>query len=178
MPDVETPAAPLIVTLRLGAEAAGRFSALRRAHFPPHRNWLDAHVTLFHALPGAAVETVLADAADVAARQPAFTLRVERLLFLGAGVAYALAAPEADRLRRTLAERWAALLGAQDRSWRGPLHVTIQNKVAPAAARALHRQLAMTFEPEDVPAVGIDIWYYQGGPWRHAATYAFVASSH
>lgn len=168
-----TSAAPLVVTLRMADEAAARFTALRRAHFPRERNWLDAHVTLFHALPGSAIDAVLADAAAVAAATPPFAMRVERVLFLGAGVAYALASPEAQELRRSLVERWAELLGRQDRARRSALHITVQNKVTPTAARALYEDLTGRFEPESVPAVGIDVWHYEGGPWRPAASLPF-----
>lgn len=165
--------APLIVTLRMGDAAAARFTALRRAHFPPHRSWLDAHVTLFHALPGAALAGVLADARDAALAQPRFEMRSERLLFLGAGVAFALASPEGVALRAALALRWAPLLGRQDRARRNALHITVQNKVAPAAARALHDELRAHFVPEAVPAVGIEVWHYEGGPWRAAGSFDF-----
>ena len=174
--DDEAPVAPLVVTLQMGEEAAARFTDLRRTHFPAHRNWLDAHVTLFHALPGTAIDAVLADVADAATRRAPFSMRLERVLFLGAGVAYALASPEADRLRSTLAHRWAALLGRQDRARRSALHITVQNKVAPGLARALYEQLSAGFEPEDVPAVGVQVWHYAGGPWRPAASYPFGGS--
>ena len=167
-------APPLVVTLRMGDAAAARFTALRRAHFPPHRNWLDAHVTLFHALPGTALDAVLADAREAALARAPFTMRSEQVLFLGAGVAFALASPEGIDLRAALAQRWFALLGRQDRARRSALHVTVQNKVAPAAARALHDALQTRFVPEDVPAVGLDVWHYEGGPWRAAASFAFV----
>lgn len=164
---------PLVVTLRMGDQASARFTALRRKHFPPDRNWLEAHVTLFHALPGAALDDVLADAREVASGQAPFLMRSERVVFLGAGVAFALSSLEASALRSTLALRWAALLGRQDRAKRGALHVTVQNKVSPAAARALYERLHSGFAPEDVPAVGLDIWHYEGGPWRAAATCLF-----
>jgi hypothetical protein len=45
-------AQPLILTLALDGEAFAFFDGLRRAHFPPERNVVPAHVTLFHALPG------------------------------------------------------------------------------------------------------------------------------
>ncbi|NUZ06581.1 2'-5' RNA ligase family protein [Piscinibacter koreensis] len=169
----DAPPRPLIVTLRLGEPAAAQFSALRRAHFPAHRNWLDAHVTLFHALPGAAIDRVLADAAEVARSRSALTLRVERVLFLGAGVAYAPASPQADGLRAELARRWTDLLGRQDRAKRGPLHITVQNKVAPNVARALHAELVRHFEPTDISATGLEVWHYEDGPWRAAADYPF-----
>ena len=44
--------APLILTLKLDQASFTRLDALRQAHFPPERNWLSAHLTLFHHLPG------------------------------------------------------------------------------------------------------------------------------
>ena len=44
-------AAPLSVTAQLPRDLHARYTALRTEHFPPERNYLDAHVTLFHALP-------------------------------------------------------------------------------------------------------------------------------
>jgi hypothetical protein len=32
---------------------------LRRPHFPPERNWLDAHISLFHAMPMRVCDVVL-----------------------------------------------------------------------------------------------------------------------
>ena len=51
-------AAPLIVTLKLDDAAQTYFNALRRQHFPPAINYLGAHLTLFHHLPGAEVDAV------------------------------------------------------------------------------------------------------------------------
>ena len=44
--------APLILTLALDAATQSWLESMRRAHFPPARNLVPAHVTLFHALPG------------------------------------------------------------------------------------------------------------------------------
>jgi hypothetical protein len=41
-----------VVTLLLDDGAQRRFDRLREAYFPPERNHVAAHVTLFHALPG------------------------------------------------------------------------------------------------------------------------------
>ena len=49
---------PLILSAVLDAPVQERLDALRRAHFPPERNHLDAHVTLFHHLPGAEEDAV------------------------------------------------------------------------------------------------------------------------
>lgn len=164
---------PLIVTLRMGSEAAARFTALRLAHFPPERNWLDAHVTLFHALPGMAIDEVLKDARDAARGRKTFSMQCDRVVFLGAGVAFGLVSPEAVALRDALAARWAPMLTRQDQARRKMFHVTVQNKVSPAAARDLRDTLQAGFVAEAVPAVGLDIWHYEGGPWRAAASFAF-----
>ena len=121
---------PLIVTALLDERARQRFDCLRREHFPPERNHLDAHLTLFHRLPDTpAIVSALAIAAD----RPTITARVRRVRGWRGGVAYDLAAPELTALRRQLAQGWSDRLSAQDRA-KADLHVTVQNKADPAAA--------------------------------------------
>lgn len=170
-----TPTA-LIVTLQMDPAAAARFTESRQRHFPPERNWLAAHVTLFHALPIEAREDVLRDVADLAGATEAFEMNVDRLLFLGRGVAYGITAPPALKLRRDLAARWDALLSRQDRGWHGRLHVTVQNKVEPSVARALQNELSRDFVPYRIGAVGLQVWNYVGGPWEPVVTVAFAGS--
>ncbi|RFU23000.1 2'-5' RNA ligase family protein [Geodermatophilus marinus] len=163
---------PLIVTLLLGGQAQARFDRLRAAHFPPERNHLAAHVTLFHALPGEDAEAVTADLA-AAAHRPAFEVAVTGLRSLGRGVAYTLESAELAALRAGLAARWADRLTPQDRQPHRP-HVTVQNKVDPAAARALLADLSAAFVPERVPARGLGLWRYAGGPWEPVAEFPFA----
>ncbi len=162
---------PLIVTLLLEEEAQRRFDRLREAHFPPERNHLAAHVTLFHALPGEHLATVDADLAAAAAR-PAFDVEVTGVRSLGRGVAYTLASADLAQLRAGLAAAWAPWLTPQDRQRHAP-HVTVQNKVDPAVARELHASLAAAFEPGSVPARGLGLWRYLGGPWEPVAEHPF-----
>jgi hypothetical protein len=166
----------LIITLQMDAAAAAHFTELRRRHFPPHRNWLAAHITLFHALPMPAQDRVLHDVADLAGATDAFRMRVDRLLFLGGGVAYGVSSEHGAGLRRSLAERWDALLSRQDRAWHGRLHVTVQNKVEAPKARALHAELERDFAPWEIGATGLQVWHYVGGPWESVATFPFVGS--
>lgn len=154
---------PLILTVALDAASQARFDALRRAHFPPGRNHLAAHVTLFHALPAEHAPAVRADVAD-AARRPSFDVEVAGLRPLGRGVAYVLRSPELDALRAALTARWRPWLTAQD-ARRFAAHVTVQNKVTPAAARALLDDLRASFVPGTARAEGLDLWRYDGGPW-------------
>ncbi|HVL29354.1 MAG TPA: 2'-5' RNA ligase family protein, partial [Sphingomicrobium sp.] len=43
--------APLIVTAELAAPDLARLDGLRRLYYPPERNRLPAHLTMFRALP-------------------------------------------------------------------------------------------------------------------------------
>ena len=163
--------APLILTLDLDPAAAAQFGDLRRRWFPAARNQLDAHLTLFHALPGDREPEVTAVVRTAARRLP-FEVRVTGVRLLGRGVAYDLSAPELGPVRAAVAGAFAGDLTRQDRQ---PLraHVTVQNKVEPAVARRLHAELSASFAPWTARATGLSLWWYDGGPWRAAGTAAF-----
>lgn len=165
--------APLILTLRFDDGTFARLDALRRAHFPPERNHIPAHLTLFHALPGAEEPAITAALAAACAATPVIPLRFGGLLPLGRGVALAVEAPALRALRADLAARWSAWLTRQDAAGFRP-HVTIQNKVAPDAARALLGALRPGFEPWDASGEGLILWRYRGGPWDAAAPFDFL----
>ena len=46
------PARPLILTLRLDPKTHATLTTLRAKYFPKSRNHLEAHITLFHTIPG------------------------------------------------------------------------------------------------------------------------------
>ena len=172
-----TPAAapPLILTLALDEPAAAFFNARRQAHFPPARNYLAAHLTLFHHLPGeqqAELEAQLAARCRTLAPLP---LRVSEVLFLGQGVASHVESAALEALHRELQAQWWPQLTPQDRQRRRP-HVTVQNKVTAPVARALHAQLAAQFVPFDAVGTGLKLWAYRGGPWEERAGWAFGAA--
>ena len=162
---------PLILTLALHAEDQARFERLRRLHFPPGRNLIPAHVTLFHHLPGPEIEAVR-DAVEARCTMPPFLVSVSGLRFLGRGVAYALESPELTALRAGLAREWDGWLTPQDRQGYRP-HVTIQNKASPDTARALHANLQAAFAPFTIRAEGLDLWRYLGGPWEQQSRHPF-----
>lgn len=163
---------PFIVTAALDEAAFDWFDGLRREHFPPERNLVPAHVTLFHKLPGEAEDQVLAALADVARRTPPLSVAVAGPWFIGRGVAYRLRTPELEAVRADLAQAFAAWLTPQDRAvWRP--HITIQNKADPAVARALLERLQHEFEPFAFTVEGLHLWRYLGGPWSPVATLRF-----
>jgi hypothetical protein len=160
----------LIVSVLLDEPTQARLDALRRAHFPPERNHLAAHVTFFHALPFAP-EEVAAPLAGATARAPVpVVIGMPRLL--GRGVALPVESPDLLALRRDLAAAWDPWLTAQDRGKR-ELHATVQNKVSPAVARALHADLTAASGPSDAVATGLGLWRYLGGPWEEIERFPF-----
>jgi 2'-5' RNA ligase len=165
----------LIVTLALDAASFAYFDRLRRRHFPPARNVIPAHLTLFHHLPGAQREALAALLTERCRRQPPIALHAAGLCFLGRGVAFALASPELSGLRADLAAAWQPWLTAQDRQPFRP-HVTIQNKVRPDEARALHDQLSQGFAPFTVLGEGLSLWRYRQGSWESLDGFAFEAA--
>ena len=165
--------APLILTLTLDEASQTFFDAQRKKYFPPKINYLGAHLTLFHALPGAEEEAIMEQLTQVAASQPApLPLAVTGLKFMGRGVMYTLANPELPALHRRLQQQWQPWLSAQDAQGLRP-HITVQNKVDPAVARALLTELEAGFRPFEVLGTGLALWAYRGGPWERRRVFAF-----
>lgn len=163
----------LILTLRFDPATAERLGALRRAYFPPTLNIVPAHLTLFHHLPGLERGPV-----EAAVRRTASGLRPLPLIFsearsLGRGVALGVASPDLVSLRAALASRFAPWLTRQDQQGFRP-HVTIQNKVSPDEARALHRSLSDGFAPWSGLGTGLLLWRYLNGPWALEAEAPFA----
>ena len=164
--------APLIVSALLGAEDFAWLDGLRRAHFPPERNVLAAHLTLFHHLPPS-VEPELRQRLAAATRaRAAPAASAGAVIGLGRGVAFRIDSPDLAAIRRELADAFAGLLTPQDAGgWRA--HVTVQNKVSPEVARALREELAAGFRPRPVAVAGLAVWRYRGGPWESVSRHLF-----
>ncbi len=169
MPGAGEPAA-LILTAGFDEPAFAYLDGLRRRYFPPERNFLRAHLTLFHALPGSEEAAIRADLARAAADQPPIDARAAGVMALGRGVAVRIEAPGLAELRAALAARWESWLTPQDRQ-KLRAHVTVQNKVDPEVARALHAELAAGFEPFPVRIERLCLWRYLGGPWEARAAF-------
>jgi 2'-5' RNA ligase len=165
---------PLILTAHVDEADLEPFDCLRRQHFPPERNVLKAHVTMFHRLPGEYRERIVEALTHVACEAAHVTAAVSGLRHLGAGVAFTIASPELEAIRAELKARFLRWLGPQDMQVWKP-HITIQNKVSRAAASSLYAELAQAFHPQPIRITGLDLWQYLGGPWQADATIPFPA---
>ena len=163
---------PLILTLALDGATFARLDALRRHYFPPERNVVPAHLTLFHALPGENATSIRRELAEICARQKSFAVEAVGLRSLGNGVAVAFSSAELVRLRQALAREWRDWLTAQDSAKIAP-HVTVQNKVGADVARATLRELEAEFRPFTARAEGLNLWRYLSGPWRLEKAFRF-----
>jgi hypothetical protein len=167
-----TDAAPLILTLAFDEPTFARFDGERQRHFPDALNFIPAHATLFHHLPGDRERGVIEAITALARTSPAPDVAVTGLRFTGRGVAYVLDSEALAQFRARLAREFEPHLTAQDRQgWRP--HVTVQNKVAPDRARALHADLSAGFAPFRFTAPATLLWRYRGGPWDAVARLPF-----
>ncbi|HEX8302501.1 2'-5' RNA ligase family protein [Sphingomonas sp.] len=165
--------APIIVTALFGRQDHAWFNALRREHYPPERNVIEAHLTLFHHLPPSVTDELKHRLTQETRGVRAPKARVTGLMHLGRGVAYRIEAPELSAIRSGLSEAFAGLLTPQDAvRWRP--HVTIQNKVTPSLAKFVLTQLSRDFVPREVEIAGLAAWHYRGGPWEPLSRHMFA----
>lgn len=164
--------APLILTAELPPELHRRYTDLRAEHFPPERNYLEAHVTLFHAIPSQCEAEICRYLARLVGEVAPVKGRVEGLMSLGGGTAIKLASPELLSVRDEIADHFRGMLTQQDQH-RPRLHVTIQNKVTSKEAKALQARLTGTIEPRAINFPGLSLYAYRGGPWEFKRRFAF-----
>jgi hypothetical protein len=163
---------PIIITAEMGKTDQAWANGLRRKHFPPERNFLDAHITLFHHLPPGHLAEIKSRLAALTSESPPPVAHLTEVMMLGRGVAYRVDSPETLSIRDELAEEFHGLLTPQDQA-RPRLHITVQNKVEPATAKALHIELSAAFKPRPLSISGLAAHYYRGGPWEQIATWSF-----
>ena len=147
------------------------FHRMRQAFFPGHRNFLSAHVTLFHHLKPKVRDAAMALARDydwanqLELNDGILPVEVSGVISLGKGTAFALEPEPLIALRQPLRDAFADSLTSQDaRPWKRP-HITVQNKVDKETAARLHRRLSARFEPCTLRVLGLRFWRYDYGPW-------------
>ncbi len=167
---------PFILTAALPPDLYGWAEGLRRAHFPPERNHLHAHVTLFHAFAPSLLEELKDVIARLTGEFAAPQGSVTGLMDFGTGTAISLASEPLLALRAMIAEHFHGSLTDQDLH-EPRLHITIQNKVTKTEARALQASLAGEIVPRIAAGQfrfpALELHLYKGGPWELVKRSAF-----
>jgi hypothetical protein len=167
--------APIILTATMGAADFAWADGLRRAYYPPERNIVPAHITLFRHLPPSAEAELLGHMARICAG-PAPAAGIGGVLHLGGGVAYRIESPGLMAIRNDLADHFHGLLTPQDMA-PPRLHITIQNKSGAEVSRRLAERLRAVFRPRPIAIAGLSAWRYRGGPWEPIRTIPFRGRS-
>jgi len=164
-----TSSAPFIVTAELPPDVLSWADGLRRAHFPPERNWLEAHVTLFHAFAPSLREELRTVLRDHAAAHPPQDAWITGLMNLGKGTALAIRSPGMVAIREEIADRFHGALTAQDRH---PirLHITVQNKGRSRQSSAQRCKSAASALPGSVCTSTATLIGSASEPFHFAAT--------
>jgi len=156
-----------LITAELPPDLFAWADQLRRAHYPPERNRLGAHVTLFHGLPPSVESEVRRLLGEMAAREPP-EASISGLMDLGQGTAFTVESPEMEALHGELAERLHGLIQQKDtRPLR--LHITVQNKVSRSEARALQADLAASFQAQRFRFRGLVLSHWREELWSRPA---------
>jgi hypothetical protein len=150
-----------------GCGGPASFQQSARRAFPPERNHLAAHITLFHQLPPSCDRRTRPADPPYRRRHAPPTASLREIYSLGGGVAYRIDSPDLLEIRDRIADHFTGMLTMQDQGT-PRLHITVQNKVAPAEARALLADLAADFRPRPLTIAGLAAHHYLGGPWEQA----------
>lgn len=171
-PPSRSPSAPFIVTAELPRDIFAWANSLRSAHFPRERNWLKAHVTLFHSFAPSLRAELPRLLARVAADYAAPRAEIDGLMDLGSGTAIAIRSPAMLEIRDRIAEYFWDMLTQQDQGGKR-LHITVQNKVSQDAARALQKALSAHIAPRRFAFRGLGLHTYLGPQWETLGTWSF-----
>ena len=167
---------PFILTAVLPPGVQSWAEGLRRTHYPPDKNHLHAHVTLFHAFAPSLMEELQRYLPRLVGEFAAPQGAVKDVMDLGKGTAIALDAPQLLHLRAIIAEHFHGSLTSQDLHEPRP-HITIQNKVTKEEARALQASLGPVLAPWKAKGPfgfpALELYRYRGGPWEKVKSFRF-----
>ncbi len=164
---------PFLITLGFDPATFGRLDELRHRYFPPERNQVPAHLSLFHQLPGDEWDSIDSTLDRLARASSPIPIRFKGVKPTGRGVMIVVDAPGLPALRSELAKTFARHLTAQDRQPYHP-HVMIMNKADRAEADQALAEIQPTWSPWSGVGDRLILWRYLGGPWDQAATYPFL----
>ncbi|WRT69890.1 uncharacterized protein IL334_006881 [Kwoniella shivajii] len=189
------PQSPLILTLRLDQATHKLLTDLRSKYFPPHRNFLTAHVTLFHAIPVhrfAELDSKLKTICNERKGWDVFIGEPEKMGNRGvylrlrerpSSTTEGLRAQLLADLKRGIKEDKDKLTNQDLQTMKRP-HVTVLNKAngdeevekCLAEVKEVFEKMKKDGQKEGQHigrATGFELWEYLGGPWKHLKAYSF-----
>lgn len=170
------PDAVLIVTLGFDPATFERLDGMRSRYFPPERNFIPAHVSLFHHLPGVHEGDIDATLAEAARASGTIDLAFREVRRMDRGFLIAVDAPMLAEVHARLARSFRAWLTPQDRQpFRA--HVTIMNKAEREDAARAFDEVRAGWAPWRGIGDRLLLWEYRGGPWDAVAEYPFSGTS-
>ncbi|GAA5831098.1 hypothetical protein JCM3766R1_006234 [Sporobolomyces carnicolor] len=159
------------LSLRVSPSLHDPINQLRKRYFPAHRLRVDAHLTLFHALPHSRLDDVKQTLDRVARETRAFKISAGKTFKMGEqGVAIdpGVGTAEGKDVHARLREDWSEFLSQQDsKPFRA--HWTIMNKEddkekVETALREVREWEAQGGSKEG-EADGLVLWRYNHGEW-------------
>ena len=164
---------PLILTFKLDAFSQDRLDNWRQQYFPPARNHLKAHLTIYHQLPGQNIKEISKTLQAFVLTHSAIALRFSHLITRAGFVGVAIESPELIEARAKLSRLFGSTLRAQDKQPYRP-HVTITNLGSPKEAEKCMADLEPVFSNWNARAEGLELFHYRNGPWDFAEHFPFA----
>ncbi|SMR48784.1 unnamed protein product [Zymoseptoria tritici ST99CH_1A5] len=172
-----------VLTLQTDRAHHDRMTALREKFFPPERNTVRAHLTLFNALPESKLDSsVVPLLKEVAAEMGPFKIRVKRPYKMAGGFLVNLSPKDGpppmnklvDRLRNTWKEE--GFLSDQDAAKRS-VHYTLMNKVTDKQkVDEAYAEFTSTWNGDEGIVDGLELWKYAKGRWYWAQRFDFTGA--
>ncbi|WWD16010.1 hypothetical protein CI109_100435 [Kwoniella shandongensis] len=188
------PQSPLILTLRLDSASHQLLTSLRSKYFPPHRNFLTAHVTLFHAIPShryPELDSYLNNLVEKHREKGGWDVFLGEPEPMGNRGVYLrlrerpsnttenLRSQLLHDLKKGIKEEKDKLTNQDLQTMKRP-HVTVLNKARDEEeVEKCLKEVKEVFEKMGEKgqhvgrATGFELWEYLGGPWKHVKAYSF-----
>lgn len=173
---------PVIISAWLDDSIQDHFSGLRTKYFPQSRNYLQGHITLFHALPSKNLDFILQTVTSNCSTTSPFEVFCEPYeLTTNSAVFIPLKAQQLISIRTNLRGAFmkAFDMTNQDVKPNFKPHATVANKVTKEEAQDIFHEVKALSKEEKVThgrALGLDVWFYRGGPWEHIRRIPFDES--
>lgn len=145
-------------------------TSLRNRYFPSFLNKLEAHITLFHALPGSKLDSAIVPTlSEIASSTPKFPIRAADPFRLRKGIAIGVpkgkGGDQARDVHARLRKAWMEFLSEQDAGgFRA--HYTIMNKVDDEVkVQKAYREVESEWVGCDGTVEGLSLFRYDRGYW-------------